>query len=98
MSKLITREAQNDQLILEFLDQLVHLGIVPDGRASERCHIHNQNHLPLVFRKTDIFSSQGRRLEVKKVLNFNRTPNADNGRHASSAACSPWIEGCLPSH
>jgi len=39
MSKLITRESQDHEAIAEALQQLVHLQVIPGGRASQRGHV-----------------------------------------------------------
>lgn len=43
MSKLIAREAKNHQAPGKAALQLVELGVVPSGCASERCYILNQH-------------------------------------------------------
>lgn len=43
MSKLIAREAENHQAPGKAALQLVELGVVPNGGASERCYVLNQH-------------------------------------------------------
>lgn len=43
MSKLIARKAKNHQAPGKAALQLVELGVVPSGGASERCYIFNQH-------------------------------------------------------
>lgn len=46
MPKLVAREAEHDQAPgPEAPLQVIHLGVVPDSCASERCHILNEQHL-----------------------------------------------------
>lgn len=58
MSKLITREAQDDELICELGDQLIHLGEVPCSCSSQRSYILHKDHLTPISTEVDIFTSQ----------------------------------------
>jgi len=49
VTELIGREGQDDK-IRELFTQLVHLREVPDGRASERRSVLDEDRLPLVLR------------------------------------------------
>lgn len=44
VAKLVAREAQHDQPLRVPGLQLVQLGVIPHRRASEGCHVLNQNH------------------------------------------------------
>lgn len=59
MSKLITREAQDDELICELGDQLIHLGEVPCSCSSQRSYILHKNDFTPISTEVNIFTSQG---------------------------------------
>lgn len=48
MAELVAGHPQNDEpLGGEALMELVHLGVIPGGGASERRHVLDEDHLPL---------------------------------------------------
>lgn len=48
MAELVAGYSQNDEsLSREALIQLVHLGVIPGGRASERRHVLDEDHFTL---------------------------------------------------
>lgn len=51
MPELVGGKSQDNKLIPELGDQLVHLGEVPDCRASERGHVLDEHDAPLQLGK-----------------------------------------------
>lgn len=48
MAKLVAGNPQYHKTLRgEALMELVHLGVIPDGRPSERSHVLDENHLSL---------------------------------------------------
>lgn len=82
MSKLVAREPQDNKLISKFVDQLVHLGIIPHSRISERSDIHHQDHFSFIRGEINFLSSQSCGMEVKKILYLNWASDS-KGRHVS---------------
>lgn len=59
MAELVTGHPQNDEPVRgEALVQVVHLGVIPGGGASERRHVLDKHHLPLQRRQLQLLSCQ----------------------------------------
>ena len=50
MTKLIAGKRQDGQPVSEPVDKLVHLGVIPGGRASQRGHVFDENHAAPILR------------------------------------------------
>ena len=68
VSELVARERQDDELIGELGDQLVHLAVVPRGRASHGRHVLHQHHAAPEVPQRHALSAQRLAREVEQCL------------------------------
>lgn len=86
MSKLVAGHPQdNEPLVSVALMEVVHLGVIPGCRASERRHVLYQHHFVLQGREAEGLSCQEFGREVVEVSSHGLFPRSPLATLVSSA-------------